>query len=195
MTRVGARAGTIDDRDEDGLLGLCPRCAYALRGLPVEHRCPECGLTLDRRWEVFGGPLARRRWKKLQQGILLFLLFDVAIAVGLVGYFAFRIAPLFLAGLIVMLLAPYAVILRLMRVARFVVVGPDSVGVFDGREMHTHPVREIKSVQFHPIRKLVVLTTHARTYSLGAGNYFGMNIMEAEACARAIQEAQRRSAA
>jgi hypothetical protein len=40
---------------ENELLDECPRCGYSLRGLPVEHCCPEWGLTFDRRWTVFGG--------------------------------------------------------------------------------------------------------------------------------------------
>ena len=43
------------DAAEQGLLSTCPACKYALRGLSVEHRCPECGLAFDRRWRVFGG--------------------------------------------------------------------------------------------------------------------------------------------
>ena len=37
------------------LLLHCPACDYRLEGLPVEHACPECGLSADRRWRVFGG--------------------------------------------------------------------------------------------------------------------------------------------
>lgn len=29
----------------------CPRCRYALRGLPANHACPECGLRYDERSE------------------------------------------------------------------------------------------------------------------------------------------------
>lgn len=192
--RAGVRSETREDRDKDGLLAVCPRCAYVLRGLPVEHHCPECGLTFDRRWEVFGGPQVRRRWQQIKLAILLFLLFDIAIATWLVGYLAFQVPPVYLAILIAALIAPYAVIYRVMRTARFVVVGPESVGVFDGREMHTHPMREIKSAELHPLRRVVVLMTNTRVHSLSAGGYFGMNVTEAQACVRAIQEGQRRAA-
>jgi hypothetical protein len=44
----------MNESREDELLDRCPRCRYRLRGLPVEHRCPEYGLPVDRRWETFG---------------------------------------------------------------------------------------------------------------------------------------------
>lgn len=31
----------------------CPRCQYSLRGLPVNHACPECGLRFDDRCELY----------------------------------------------------------------------------------------------------------------------------------------------
>lgn len=31
----------------------CPRCDYALRGLPANHACPECGLRFDERCELY----------------------------------------------------------------------------------------------------------------------------------------------
>lgn len=30
-------------------LEQCPFCGYSLEGLPVEHRCPECGRSVDLR--------------------------------------------------------------------------------------------------------------------------------------------------
>jgi hypothetical protein len=61
--------------EPDGtLLGNCPFCDYPLEGLPIEHTCPECGQSFDRRWVVFGGIRNRRRlwaWlKRLTLGLL-----------------------------------------------------------------------------------------------------------------------------
>ncbi|MDX2199969.1 MAG: hypothetical protein SF069_13490 [Phycisphaerae bacterium] len=46
----------IPDNDanrEAARLQACPRCDYALHDRPDETTCPECGLAIDRRWEVF----------------------------------------------------------------------------------------------------------------------------------------------
>lgn len=45
------------------LLANCPFCDYSLEGLPIEHRCPECGRPVDRRWRIFGG---RSRWESMR---------------------------------------------------------------------------------------------------------------------------------
>ena len=42
-------------REEVELLQHCPACDYRLEGLPAAYACPECGLSFDRRWTVFGG--------------------------------------------------------------------------------------------------------------------------------------------
>ncbi|MCG3136178.1 MAG: hypothetical protein HJJLKODD_00003 [Phycisphaerae bacterium] len=34
-------------------LNKCPQCGYDLRGLPADHRCPECGLAYDHQTEIF----------------------------------------------------------------------------------------------------------------------------------------------
>jgi hypothetical protein len=42
---------------ELGSVDECPRCNYCLDGLPDRCACPECGLSLDRQWRVFGGAI------------------------------------------------------------------------------------------------------------------------------------------
>lgn len=44
--------------DEMELLQCCPFCGYHLRGLPLRHACPECGVEVDRSWDVFGPELS-----------------------------------------------------------------------------------------------------------------------------------------
>ena len=64
-----------DDPIGQKLLKYCPFCSYSLEGLPVEHRCPECGGPFDRRWGVFGD---FSRWHSLgiwrRLGIIVFLI-------------------------------------------------------------------------------------------------------------------------
>ena len=84
------------------LLATCPFCGYALEGLPVEHRCPECGNAIDRRWRVFGGV---RKVSTAAKMLMLGLMFHIAIAfTGLFTVLAmqvglralFRVRPLLL---------------------------------------------------------------------------------------------------
>jgi len=39
-----------------GVIERCPQCDYLLRGLPDEHRCPECGLVNERDTILFREP-------------------------------------------------------------------------------------------------------------------------------------------
>ncbi len=34
-------------------LSECPACDYDLRGLPIDHRCPECGFYFDNNTHVW----------------------------------------------------------------------------------------------------------------------------------------------
>ncbi len=43
------------------MLDCCPRCRYSLVGLPTHHRCPECGLEIERDARLFEP--SRRSWK------------------------------------------------------------------------------------------------------------------------------------
>ncbi len=43
------------------MLDCCPRCRYSLVGLPTHHRCPECGLEIERDAQLFKP--SRRSWK------------------------------------------------------------------------------------------------------------------------------------
>ena len=54
--------------EESDLLQNCPFCNYSLKGLPTEHKCPECGQPFDRRWRLFGNvpsSYKRRPWVKI----------------------------------------------------------------------------------------------------------------------------------
>lgn len=53
---------------------FCPRCAYIVHGLPAEHRCPECGLSIDRRWHVFCGRPPTRHGRRIWKRILILVL-------------------------------------------------------------------------------------------------------------------------
>ncbi|RME36470.1 MAG: hypothetical protein D6788_11525, partial [Planctomycetota bacterium] len=55
VSRMSDAPPSSQPEEQADLLDTCPACAYSLVGLPVEHRCPECGMEVDRRWTIFGG--------------------------------------------------------------------------------------------------------------------------------------------
>lgn len=42
-----------DDPTVASVFKKCVRCGYSLRGLPANHRCPECGLRFDERCALY----------------------------------------------------------------------------------------------------------------------------------------------
>jgi hypothetical protein len=55
------------DAEEKDLLEKCPFCKYLLKGLPVKHKCPECGKVFDRRSKVLGDVPRWYSYNKLQR--------------------------------------------------------------------------------------------------------------------------------
>jgi predicted nuclease with TOPRIM domain len=44
----------------------CPICKYNLRGLPIDHACPECGLKIDRHVS-FDDPHGKKRDRLIEE--------------------------------------------------------------------------------------------------------------------------------
>lgn len=65
-------------------LSHCPRCGYALIGLPAAHACPECGLTYDERTRCWR---AERPWRRV---LLLGIINGVIVAVAVRAYLHYR---------------------------------------------------------------------------------------------------------
>ncbi len=74
-----------------GSLANCPWCGYSLEGLPVEHRCPECGGQFDRPWQVFDcgsvieASSKRRGWNP-PDPLRGFAGLSLRVCLGLVGF-------------------------------------------------------------------------------------------------------------
>ena len=177
----------------DTLLERCPRCRYALEGLPVEHRCPECGLPVDRRWRVFGG---RAIWHTNIRALVALLL-GVFVA-GVVLSAALLIAGirsviigwwgpcLFVVGIVILWW------LFVVRPPGFVAVGPRGVAVYRGRAgLQEYPWNRIGKAQFHLkslLSKSVALVIDDWPTAIPGFNVFRGNISEIEACIRCINE-------
>lgn len=180
---------------EADLLAACPLCGYALRGLPVEHRCPECGFAVDRRWRVFGG-VTRRGWrrKRWHAGVLTLLLPFVYILTWLVltavlplsgtERWWVRAALLGVLGLLAYV--------ALYRPKRFVAVGPQGVVVvFDRNRFDRYEWSRMGPARYDLLRKSLVFGYGEKQIRLKVFRYFGSNISAVDECVQAINAYRR----
>ena len=191
-------AAVVEDGGSDQLQ-QCPRCLYLLHGLATRHRCPECGLEVDRRWRVFGGRLiaasAARPMRValavpfavLSGGCILCLCLLVgrpAIA------FEWRIvwtAVLLMGGTAIFLIyAAYA------KSNRFVAVGPDGVVVYRGpQRIDTFGWERVGRARYSLMRNTLDIDVDGRPLRLSAFSFFRGNVFAAEECVRYINTFDR----
>ena len=126
----------VENYDTDQLR-QCPRCLYFLKGLPREHRCPECGLSIDRRWRVFGGPLIPSR--ALRPLRIMFAIPFIPLAgVFLLWLYWLVLRPTSVTAWLTVLLTGGATLFLgwclCTRPRKFVAVGPRGVVIYHGRK-------------------------------------------------------------
>lgn len=121
-------------------LNLCPICGYSLEGLPVEHRCPECGFPFDRRWHVFSRRIRPGRLGRY---------WPVFTVLGITFQGCFIIYPgtlrmfLIYLGVIVAVLAISVTVLMFRR-TRWLAITPTGIRVYRERDLD----REFKWSEF-----------------------------------------------
>lgn len=181
-----------DTPNEDELLALCPQCAYQLHGLPVLHRCPECGLDVDRRWQVYGGRTIPR--KSIQPGRVLkvFVLIWALIPISVLAVVMFLFAPrgeMFLAYFVCGGAFGVLIWTILRKPRAFIAVGPDGVFVQKRRGVQSlHPWGDVKSARHDLMRKSLVLElADDRDVRLPTFDFFGWYIAEADRCVGGIR--------
>lgn len=184
-----------EPRSEDALLAACPRCDYALRGLPVDHACPECGFAVDRRWLVFGGPAVlrrRRRWAFSPLPALLFVLVPIwlvisaAAEVGATGRLSRNGQLLRVAVLLVVVIASVA--FARLAPKRFIVLAADGIHVYGPRGVersHTWS-NAVGRARYDFGKKAVVIDVDGAPMRLGGFDVFRDLTDEADRCVRAI---------
>ena len=180
----------MNDLDETNLLAHCPRCPYALTGLPVEHRCPECGLQLDRRWQVYGGRLTPRKSARRMR-VLVLCAFVVPIAgVLLVLVMALRLPQIrhFLwLELPVLFGLTLGFFMLFSQPRRFVGAGPKGVTVYHkpGRIEH-YTWDLVGRASYNVMRKAVVFHTPEREVRISGFYFFRGNVFESDRCVQGI---------
>ena len=174
------------------LLEHCPRCRYALEGLPEEHRCPECGLGIDRQWHVFGG---RAVWHTNMRALVVFTLGILVLGAVLSAAMLILKGDSSIlgwsgAGLYVFVLIPLLAWFFVARPAGFVGVGPRGVAVYRGRgKVEEFGWDRIGKARFHLkslISKSLELVIDDKPKSFPGFHIFRGNIAEIEACIRCI---------
>lgn len=168
---------------EEGLLAECPRCRYLLRGLPIEHACPECDLTFDRRWRVFGGkPMLRTSWRVLIiLGIIL-----MSISLVFILYSAVLHRQLYKTLPSLAVLAAIAWLYRRVPLG-FVAVGPGGIALYRGRgQPEVYTWDRIGKADYDLLRKPAFLTLDGISMRLRDFTFFRGDVFEAESCVRCI---------
>ena len=186
------------ETNEATLLPSCPVCTYPLHGLPVHHRCPECGFEFDRRWQVFGGrttPRDRVHGRRILgatvAGLTLFVL-----GVMLSGNTLLPILPFI--SLIVAAQSGYIVWAVLSRPRSFFAEAPEGLLIFKKSNLtDRYDWWEVDGMDCDSLGKTIGLHAAKVDIHLSLREFFGTNAAEAERCAEAISNraAAKRAAA
>jgi hypothetical protein len=179
--------------DESILIQQCPRCGYILKGLPVEHPCPECGFFVNRRWQVFGGRMIPRKSREGTRAIQIFVLVWTALPVGVTVFSINAIGgvPRNLRWVTLLLLGAIGLVLWLIyRQPRcFITLGKDGIGVYRGRNRYDRFDRsQIVRVEHDLLFKRFLLETTSGKVALRAYDFYGWHVAEGDRCKSAIRD-------
>jgi hypothetical protein len=166
---------------ESKLLQACPRCDYRLTTQPIEHRCPECGLRVDRRWEVFGrGKMSRytAQTGKAIWGILaipalyLLVIATIPVVMGRAPWYWLPLGILPLAASVLFLRQPQ----------RFIAIADDAFLLYLGRDRwERQPFAEVDSV-FNAQKHIALRMRDGRTIFWHTFRIFGVYAFDAPVC-------------
>jgi len=153
-------------------LSHCPRCGYALTGLPAAHACPECGLIYDERMRYWR---AERPWRRM---LLLGIINGVIVAVAVVAHLYYRAyAPFsfmprklwFGCSAIAIGLAHFGLTLWSLACRPYVATLPQGLAWrLRGQTDHLVPWRDVRGVHIRPggDRSFVRVQLGVRPWSL-----------------------------
>lgn len=104
-------------------LTRCPVCRYDLRGLPKDHRCPECGFAYDESTQVWRMPVIPR-WAVVLAWFFVFIVLLIRLTPPLMGRLAFNYRE---ASVVVGLLSVVVPLVGRYGLRGFVAVGRDEL--------------------------------------------------------------------
>jgi hypothetical protein len=187
------------DVSEDALLQDCPSCGYCVRGLPVEHKCPECGFEVDRRWQVFGGRALQAgvRTGRIHAPWRWFLLVPVFYASSLVV--SVFLSPPRQPPVVAILPVLLAVVLaawwlRQLRPKAFIAIGPTALIVFRRNQPTPYAWQHIGRAQYALMHKSIEFNYDGDNVRIPVQPIFSFAIGEVDRCVQAINAHPRAGA-
>jgi hypothetical protein len=183
------------DNDPD-LLAHCPACGYRLRGLPVERACPECGLAIDRRWQVFGGRQMRRGKRASRFASRAFLVIPLVWVLAGIGLV--MMLPMPSRGerdfIFILLIASAGIIFFVMlyRPRWWIAVAPEGLQLHRGRrDVTTYPWSRVGRARYDILRKSLAIHIDGAEQRFRVFRFFGSDIDAVDRCVQAINRANR----
>jgi hypothetical protein len=172
---------------ESALLEKCPRCKYLLTGLPIEHYCPECGLTIDRRWRVFGGkPFHKGPWRMLAYAG--YALLSAYVVTVLITSIQERRPSILLVLPMIALAIAYSRRIPL----GFLAVGPRGLAIYRGRgQIEEFRWHRVGKARYDIRRKSICVAIDGAVVRLRGYPFFRGDVFEADSCVRCINSFPR----
>jgi hypothetical protein len=193
------------DPREARLLDRCPRCAYRLDGLPVEHTCPECGLDFDRRWVVLAGrtvPRAGRHTPRVARwtAIVIVAILIIPVLLQPIALFVEPSGTSLCAaafGVLILYSLWQGGLFNVGVRRRFAAVGPNGLIIERPTgELENYPFETLGRARYDFARAAVLLHKlyEPSRIELPSRHYFPGGVFEAEAAARAFNAFPREAA-
>lgn len=186
------------DAREFDLLQACPCCDYPLRGLPEEHACPECGVSFDCAWKLYGPkPGSPLRWRRRLEVVCALLL--LAQGLGLLGVWILRgtMSVSVLVQVLTLIALPLGVLLlRHALVALgdpiIVGVGPRGISVLRGRRTLLRcPWDKYVDARYNTLRLALLIYDDTGRHFFRVNAARGWHDFELHRCVTAIHEYPR----
>ena len=194
-TQAQENNGGGETIDESLLLGHCPNCDYELTGLPIQWNCPECGMSVDRRWRVFGGGALKHRKTEWFEPAKVALVAAPLLSIAWVLIATLTIpVPYYVKHTMTwtpVLMVVLFTILILRKPKRCIILSPDGLLVLNGKKIiDRYDWRDISRAEHDFFRKSIAIKYKNKTVRFKNIAYFGVTIDEVDRCIAASNRAR-----